>query len=453
MADIILLDGRGEPATYSGVTVVEFDTVDGGRAQFHNLKISEADVDLDFSETEQMQIEPEAGEVFQKVRINKPDNLQPENIFDGVEIAGVVGTLKGGGGADELIDGSATEVTSSATSVAPYTFYERKSLTRAHFPKAKVIGTYAFRGCDSLVELNIPEATTIGPHALSHCSSLTDLCLPNARDIGYHYGLSNLQNVYLGETLFTPNVAFASPEFPNAFAVPIDALRSWQLYAKTTPFKQYSDKNVMRHVCDDVSGQTLTMSIYAEEGETVVAVMAARDDVTLPDGWTLLREAPVVGTVGQRLLFAYTDVAETGAKEYTFTLSSSTRIYIALIAFKNVKSLKWTGEYYLKGVEYKDDSRIFTKDPTKKLIWGCACSYWSGTEALCFWDTSPADATVVQRYNAGMARVGAILDFGNTTQRTISANINKNTGESSSAGANDIGIQFDAIEVEFYEEG
>ena len=25
MADIILLDGRGEPATYSGITVVEFD--------------------------------------------------------------------------------------------------------------------------------------------------------------------------------------------------------------------------------------------------------------------------------------------------------------------------------------------------------------------------------------------------------------------------------------------
>lgn len=60
----------------------------------------ETTVNLDFSEGN-MEVIPEDGEVFSKTTIVKPGTLIPENIADGVNIAGIIGTLTGGGGSGE----------------------------------------------------------------------------------------------------------------------------------------------------------------------------------------------------------------------------------------------------------------------------------------------------------------------------------------------------------------
>lgn len=56
----------------------------------------ETTVALDFSDGD-MVVTPEDGQSFSAVTIPKPENLSPENIAEGVEIAGVMGALAGGG--------------------------------------------------------------------------------------------------------------------------------------------------------------------------------------------------------------------------------------------------------------------------------------------------------------------------------------------------------------------
>ena len=94
MADIILLDGRGEPTTYSGVDVVEFDTVEGKRVQFREGTPVSKNVVLDFSEGNTV-VKPGRGEFLQEINILKPGNLIPEYIKKNVNIAGIIGTLSG----------------------------------------------------------------------------------------------------------------------------------------------------------------------------------------------------------------------------------------------------------------------------------------------------------------------------------------------------------------------
>lgn len=56
----------------------------------------ELTVDLNFANGD-MTLEPEDDAVYDKVTISKPDTLVPENIADGVDIAGILGTFVGDG--------------------------------------------------------------------------------------------------------------------------------------------------------------------------------------------------------------------------------------------------------------------------------------------------------------------------------------------------------------------
>ena len=63
-----------------------------------SFEVTEVSVTPDFSAGD-MEIVPEDGKVFSKVGVLKPANLLPENIAEGVNIAGIVGALTSGGGA------------------------------------------------------------------------------------------------------------------------------------------------------------------------------------------------------------------------------------------------------------------------------------------------------------------------------------------------------------------
>lgn len=58
----------------------------------------EKTVELDFTAGD-MKVVPDEGLLFSKVDIQKPDTLIPENIVHGVNVAGIIGEHKGGGGA------------------------------------------------------------------------------------------------------------------------------------------------------------------------------------------------------------------------------------------------------------------------------------------------------------------------------------------------------------------
>ena len=115
---IILLDYKDEPTAYYGREVLEVpSTVEGESVNYvrEDLvpEMVEKTVELDFSGGD-MTVTPEAGQAFSKVNIPVPEGLAPENIPEGMTIAGIVGAMVAGGGAAKIACGTFT-VTASNT--------------------------------------------------------------------------------------------------------------------------------------------------------------------------------------------------------------------------------------------------------------------------------------------------------------------------------------------------
>ena len=98
---IILRDYKGEETTETGVETLEVDNTEGGTTKFVREDLVpetvEKTVELDFSGGP-MTVTPGAGQAFSQIQIPVPDGLEPENIPEGMVVAGLVGTLVAGGG-------------------------------------------------------------------------------------------------------------------------------------------------------------------------------------------------------------------------------------------------------------------------------------------------------------------------------------------------------------------
>lgn len=111
---IILKDWDGTDVVYEGIQTVTLPTEDGGTVQFSSPEtvenaitqaiadvtaedITVASADVNFAEGEMVISAPD-GKMVQNVTVKSPANLLPENIAEGIDIAGVVGTLASGGG-------------------------------------------------------------------------------------------------------------------------------------------------------------------------------------------------------------------------------------------------------------------------------------------------------------------------------------------------------------------
>ena len=92
---IIIHDRLGSPVEYSGVGRIRVETSDGGTQEYSACEVTEATVELDFSGGD-MVVEPSVGELFSKILIPQPPGLIEENIPEGMEIAGLTGTMAGG---------------------------------------------------------------------------------------------------------------------------------------------------------------------------------------------------------------------------------------------------------------------------------------------------------------------------------------------------------------------
>lgn len=103
IADVVLLDRRGVRTVYPGVTTLEVDTADGGTREFVDSEtlpeaVEDMPIGLNFRNVDSQKIIAPAGIVAKSAIIQKPVNLRPEYIAEGVNIAGIIGTLIGGGG-------------------------------------------------------------------------------------------------------------------------------------------------------------------------------------------------------------------------------------------------------------------------------------------------------------------------------------------------------------------
>ena len=94
MADITLKDRFGEQKVFSGVDTVVLNTTEDGVTQVFSKGVAVSGVEIvpDFSAGD---MPVSAGEdiLVKTAVIKKPETLLPDNIAEGVEVAGVVGTL------------------------------------------------------------------------------------------------------------------------------------------------------------------------------------------------------------------------------------------------------------------------------------------------------------------------------------------------------------------------
>lgn len=91
MDDIVLKDRNGTDITYPGINSIRLKTADGGTREFLHGETAEKTVALDFSGGD-MEIPADDGTFLTKVTVEKPEDLLPENIREGKEIGGVVGS-------------------------------------------------------------------------------------------------------------------------------------------------------------------------------------------------------------------------------------------------------------------------------------------------------------------------------------------------------------------------
>lgn len=157
----------------------------------HNI-IDNVEVALDFSNGDMTETLPE-GYSANSVTIFKPDTLIAENIAEGVTIAGIVGTHKGGGGGG---GGAATD--------EPYVSYgydDNGNVISAAFHNCIEIPRYMFYQNTTLNSVDLsgsPNLTKIGYYSFNGCTNLTSITLPESVttiDYGAFYGCSKLTSI------------------------------------------------------------------------------------------------------------------------------------------------------------------------------------------------------------------------------------------------------------------
>lgn len=211
MADIILKDRDGNDEIYEGITKVKFNTTDGGTQTFMEGETTTVTVEPDFSEGN-MTVAPEEGMFFSEVAVKKPDTLIPGNIAKDVDVAGVVGTLEGGGENElQLLAGGANGREWEVNKIGSYMFYSNPTLTSETFTNASYVSDYAFYGAKKLTSINFPACESIGANAFRSCSILTDVSFPMLKTVGGYafVGCSSLKKIDLPECTSLGTGAFS----------------------------------------------------------------------------------------------------------------------------------------------------------------------------------------------------------------------------------------------------
>ena len=122
MANVTTEDYSGAKNTHAGVETVGLYNEAGDEEVFvHESLVAtpvEKTVEVDWSGGD-MVVTPEAGQAFSGVNIPVPANLIPSNIAEGVNIAGIIGTLVVGSGSGDVVvaTGEVTPTSDGVTTI------------------------------------------------------------------------------------------------------------------------------------------------------------------------------------------------------------------------------------------------------------------------------------------------------------------------------------------------
>lgn len=143
-----------------------------------------------------MQIAVPEGYLARSAVVKRPETLVPENVAEGVSIAGITGKLSASGGdANGIVARTATEINLPDADAGDYAFYNYKNLVYA---TVKNVGEYAFQGATNLENV-VVTGTTIGRNAFYNESKLKTISVPNVTILGsmgsIFYGCTSLEEI------------------------------------------------------------------------------------------------------------------------------------------------------------------------------------------------------------------------------------------------------------------
>ena len=95
------------------------------------------------------------------------------------DISGEINDIEVGGGIDEVIGGTITEVSTNLTTLKDYALAQCYSLKTANIPFVTTVSSYCFYKCTGLKTVNMPNATIIGYLTFYGCTNLELLELPS----------------------------------------------------------------------------------------------------------------------------------------------------------------------------------------------------------------------------------------------------------------------------------
>lgn len=179
---------------------------------------------------------------------------------------------------------------------------------------------------------------------------------------------------------------------------------------------------------ETTGGTSLSASVAANAGNTVVAVVTTRSETTFSNGWSVISSIEGFATSSQNL-YVLTKGATSANVEITVTQKTSARIYIQLISFNKVISLT---EYW-KTSSNNDDVEVLAvsdKPTASKILWALSANIWSSISPFGKWVTEPND---LERYSSPLDvqdRQAIFLDkgFGSTSSRTFTPNATTGVG-------------------------
>lgn len=171
-----------------------------------------------------------SGKAFKQVTVNKPATLVPENIAEGVNIAGVIGTYSGGGGGEgvdllaQRVEGTITEYyNNSIEQTAPYAFYGCSNITRVDLLACTSIESNTFANCKTLSYGNFPECVYVGASAFYACVSLNTIIFPELSSVAMcaFSSCKALSNVELPKCISLQNSAFRACSGLTVIRLPV----------------------------------------------------------------------------------------------------------------------------------------------------------------------------------------------------------------------------------------
>lgn len=158
----------------------------------------ETTVNLDFSSGD-MEVTPAEGKVFEKVSIPAPTNLIPENIAEGVDIAGIVGSLElntGSAGVEYTLNNAGeiikAKIVGLSTIAGCAQIKTLQEVDISGVAGCEELPMYAFYGCSNLKSIPFPEGIKrIMMYAIYSCSDITSLVIPDGVESIDNYGVAN----------------------------------------------------------------------------------------------------------------------------------------------------------------------------------------------------------------------------------------------------------------------